>query len=45
MQIVFVFSEFLLWITAYAVKLDEYGNELGNYEICNIHDKVCHCFE
>jgi len=41
----FVFSEFLLWMTAYAVKLDEYGNELGIYEICNTHNKVCNSFE
>ncbi|MDR6540412.1 hypothetical protein ABIC56_000956 [Acinetobacter bereziniae] len=41
----FVFSEFLLWITAYAVKLDEYGNELGIYEICNTYNKVCNDFE
>jgi len=41
----FVFSEYLLWINAYAVKLDEYGNELGIYEICNKNNKVCNNFE
>jgi hypothetical protein len=41
----FVFSEFLLWMTAYALKLDEHGNEFGIYEICNTHNKVCNSFE
>ncbi|EPH37954.1 hypothetical protein L291_4159 [Acinetobacter guillouiae MSP4-18] len=32
-------------MTAYAVKLDEHGNEFGIYEICNTHNKVCNSFE
>ena len=32
-------------MTAYAVKLDEHGNEFGIYDICYMHNNVCNSFE
>lgn len=41
----FVFSEYLLWMSAYAIALDGLGNDLGIYEICNSEQKVFQRFE
>lgn len=41
----FVFSEYLLWVSGYAIQLDLNGNDLGVYEICNLQEKVCDGFE
>lgn len=41
----FVFSEYLLWMSAYAIQINSIGYDLGIYEVCNSQQKVSNSFE